>query len=159
MTVFTFLGSVDSLETVVKAYQNSLGEVMRGVEVIEGNYHITLHDDSILVIGVPEQGENPEKFAKQKEEWTEFYQGVTTEHTGIQESLLLLIERWETIVCIQFQETENEDRTACIFGSALETAECLNGFIQLEDYTLMDCQADIVLDGDGYSDLEKLDVV
>lgn len=155
MTVFTFLGTVDSLETVARAYQDSLGEVVQSFEIVEGAYHYTLHDESVLVLAQGEEGKNKEAFLAQKEKWMEFYQNVDTEHKEIQENLLEQIQQWNIEVKIQFEETENEDRTACLFGSALETAENLKGFVMLDDLTLLDSQADVVLDEEGYSDLEE----
>lgn len=157
MTIFTFLATDQSLETVSNGYRASLGEVVRQFSDKQGAHEYTLHDDSLVTLSMPEKGETPEKFALLQEKWIAFYQNRETVHTEIQKNLLVQIEKWNTIVEISFQETENEDRTACIFGSALETAENLKGFILTEDYTLYDSQADIVLDEDGYSDLDEFE--
>lgn len=158
MTVFTFLSADQSFDTVAKAYQASLGEVVQSQQKNHGVYEYTLHDDSVLCLALPEKGDTPEKLALLQEQWIEFYESCDTEHKEIQKNLLEQLKLWNSAVEIRFQETENEDRTACIFGSALETAENLKGFILTEDFTLYDSQADIVLDGDGYSDLDVFDL-
>ncbi len=159
MTTFTFLATGQSLESISKAYQESLGEVIVQVQEKQGAYVCTLHDDSVLTISTPETGNTPEGFFLLQEKWGEFFGSRETEHKEIQKSLLEQIKRWDTMVEVQFVETENEDRTACIFGSLLVVAEQLQGFILTEELTLYNSQADIVFDEEGYSDLEEFELV
>lgn len=155
MTVFTYIGYENSVEEVAKAYQESLGEVVLHCEEKGGMYQYTLHDSSILSLFIPEQGKTAESFEEQRGEWMSFYKNVQTSHQKIQKCLLQEIPKWSIMVQISFQETENEDRTACLFGSTLETAENMKGFVLLEDMTLLNSQADVVLDADGDSDLSS----
>lgn len=157
MTTFKFLTTNQSLESISKAYHASLGEVSQNFRDNQGIHEFTLHDETMVSLSIPEGGKTPEKFALSQEKWKRFYQTCETVHTDIQENLLIQIEKWDTLVEISFEETENEDRTACIFGSALEAAENLKAFILTEDMTLYDSQADIVLDEDGYSDLDAFE--
>ncbi len=151
----TLVGIVESLEKMAETFTQTLGTVFKSYEEINGRYSITLQDNSIITIEIPEHASGNENFLAQINGMRGFYYNIDTDKTNIKEMLVANMAYWNAMIGIKFTDDGNKDRTNFLFSNSLVTAGKLNSYIMLSSLDIYNGEGKLVLSRDGRSDLES----
>lgn len=152
MISFTFYAVLQSLQEAGNTLNEELGTVVAHINTSQKGYQFLLDDNTPLAMELSPQGDSGEKLQAKKQELVSYYSAVETKHPTTKEGLLKQITLWNVMLTIAFPESEDSKRNNFLFSSVVKTAQRLQGFIMLEDMTILNGKGQVVFNAQGESD-------
>lgn len=166
MTTLTFWGNLNSKDTFIDLFSETLGSLILSKKIDGDNIYYTFKDDTnkstgkgstTLTLGTPESANTYDKFQTQLSTLTNLIQNIDTDKPKVKSYIVNQLSSYNSLIGIAFVDNDNKALLNFIWETIFLTVSQLNGVVLLSNRDLFDGQGNLLFSHDGKSDFTEND--
>lgn len=154
MITLRFWGELDTFGDLAQALYGALDGILKDSEIVENDMRFTLNDNSLVIMHIPDQVQNPTDFAVIQQEFMSYISRVYTDKFDVQIGLVRQFATFNTMMEIMFADDGNDTRLDNILLRVIKAVGVLNGVIVMPNLNILDGEGNMVFSYKGRSDFD-----